>query len=83
MIDMLKGQDYEQVYEALGAISQRKLRSALPHPRNMALYDDDIGIQREAIRTIRSIGGGKALDILRFLKTTEHREFIEELLTDK
>ena len=80
LINMLKGQDYEQIYEALGAISQRRLKKALPYLRNIALYDEDLEIQREAIRTIRRIGGRGAMDILRFLKTTEHKKFIEELL---
>lgn len=83
LIEMLASNEYEAVYEALGAIGKRKLKKVLPHLQNKALYDDDIAIQKEAIRTIRRIGGRNALDILRFLKTTEHKEFIEEILEAK
>lgn len=83
LIELLTSDDYEAVYEALGAIGKRKLKKALPYLKNIALYDDDMGIQEEAIRTIRRIGGRTALDILRFLKTTEHKEFIENILKAK
>lgn len=83
LIEMLASNEYEAVYEALGAIGKRKLKKALLYLQRIALYDDDIAIQKEAIRTIRSIGGRNALDILRFLKTTEHKEFIENILETK
>lgn len=63
---------------AFGAIQKKKLLNALPVLRNMALYHEDISIREEAILTIRKIGGRVAGDMLKFLKTTEHREFIEE-----
>lgn len=81
LIEMLANGDYEAVYEALGAIGKRKLKKALPYLQNIALYDDDKAIQKEAVRTIRLIGGRNALKVLRFLKTTEHEEFIENILT--
>ena len=77
---MLNSRDYEDVYRAFGAISQRKLRKALSYLKNIALYDDDQEIQKEAIRTIRRIGGKKAFDILRFLKATEHKEFVQAMI---
>jgi hypothetical protein len=80
LIEILKSRDYEDIYKAFGAISKRKLRMALSHLKNMALYDEDQEIQTEAIRTIRRIGGKKAFDILRFLKTTEHKEFVQQML---
>jgi hypothetical protein len=80
LIDMLKSGDYEDVYRAFGAISNRKLWKALSYLKNIALYDDDQEIQKEAIRTIRRIGGRKAFDTLRFLKTTEHREFVQAMI---
>ncbi len=80
LIEMLKSGDYEDIYRALGAIGKRKLKKALPYLKNIALYDEDQAIQEEAIRTIRKIGGKKAFEILRFLKTTEHNEFVQEML---
>lgn len=80
---MLKGRNVEEVYEAFGAISKLKIKKALPVLKNIALYDEDIETQEDAIRTIRTIGGRTALDILRFLKTTEHKELIEEILNRK
>ncbi len=80
LIDMLKSGDYEDVYRAFGAISKRKLRTALPYLKNIALYDDDQEIQKDAIRTIRGIGGKKAFDTLKFLKTTEHKEFVQQMI---
>ena len=49
----------------------------------MALYENDMALREEAISTIRRIGGRKALDILRFLKTTDHKELIEEVLKQR
>lgn len=80
LLEMLRHGEFQQVYEALGAIGKIKLKSALPHLQTMALYDEDIATQADAIRTIRRIGGKRALDILRFLKTTEHKELIEEII---
>lgn len=80
LLEMLKHGDDQQVYEALGAIETRKLKSALPHLQTMALYDEDLSTQVQAIRTIRWIGGRKALDILRFLKTTEHKDLIDDII---
>jgi hypothetical protein len=80
LIEMLKGRDYENIYKAFGAIGKRKLRTALPYLKNITLYDEDQEIQKEAIRTIRRIGGKKAFDTLRFLKTTEHKEFVQHML---
>ena len=70
-------------YVAFGAIQKRKMGKALPLLKYMALYNEDVDIQEEAIKTIRKIGGGKALDILRFLKTTEHKDFVEHILSPK
>lgn len=80
LIDMLQSGDFVEIEKALDAIGQLKIRIALPYLKNMALYDEDIGIQQAAIRTIRKIGGKQALDILKFLKTTENKDFIEEVL---
>lgn len=80
LLEMLQHGEFQQVYEALGAIGKGKLKSALPHLQTIALYDEDIETQEDAIRTIRRIGGRKALDILRFLKTTEHKELIDEIM---
>jgi hypothetical protein len=80
LFEMLKSRNIEEVYDALGAIGKLKLNKALPILKNIALYDEDIETQEDAICTIRRIGGRKALDILRFLKTTEHKGFIEEIL---
>jgi len=71
LIDMLRSHDYEEIHEAFGAIGKRKLKKALPYLKNIALYDEDQAIQKGAICTIRRIGGRSALDILRFLKSTE------------
>jgi hypothetical protein len=46
----------------------------------IVLYDEDLSRQEVAIRIIRRIGGRKALDVLRFLKSTEHRELIDEVI---
>lgn len=80
LIEMLQGQNILEAYEALGAISKLKLKKALPALKNLAFYSDDVAIQEEAIRTIRRIGGRTAIDILIFLKSTEHKELIQELL---
>ena len=80
LVEMLKSGDYEDIYRALGAIGKRKLKKALPYLKNIALYDEDQSIQKEAIRTIRKIGGRKAFEILRFLKTTEHRDLVQQML---
>ena len=77
LLEMLKSGNVEEVYEAFGAISKLKIKKALPILKNIALYDEDIETQGDAILTIRKIGGRHAIDILRFLKTTEHKEFIE------
>lgn len=82
LIEMLRSQDYEAVFQALGAIGKRKIKKALPYLKIMALYDDDLLIQEDSLRTIRRIGGKKALDILRSLRSTEHREFIDEILNE-
>jgi len=79
-LEMLKSGNVEEVYEAFGAIGKLKIKKALPILKNIALYDEDIETQEEAILTIRKIGGKTAFDILRFLKTTEHGELIEEML---
>ncbi len=78
LLEMLQSSEITLVYEALGAIGKRKIKKALPLLQSIALYDDDISIQEEAIMAIRKIGGKAAKDILKFLKTTEHNEFIEE-----
>jgi hypothetical protein len=83
LIEMFKSHDYEEIYRAFGAVGTRKLKKALPYLKNIALYDEDQTIQKEAIRTIRKIGGRKAFEILRFLKTTEHAEFAQEMLDIK
>ena len=80
LVKMLKSGDYEDIYRALGAIGKGKLKKALPYLKNIALYDEDQAIQQEAIRTIRKIGGRKAFEILRFLKTTEHRDLVQQML---
>jgi HEAT repeat protein len=83
LIEMLSGADCEGVYEALGAISKKKSKKALPYLKNMAFYDEDLAIRREAILTIRKIGGRSAFDILRSLKGTEHGELVMEMLQIK
>jgi hypothetical protein len=80
LLAMLEGPDLYETYEAIGAISQLKLKEALDRLKQKALFDDDQGIQEEAVRTIRRIGGRKALHILRFLKVTEHRNLVEGIL---
>ena len=80
LVEMLKSGDYEDIYRALGAIGKRKLKKALPYLKNIALYDEDQSIQKEAIMTIRKIGGRKAFEILRFLKTTEYNYFVQKML---
>ena len=74
LLVLLESSDIGEVYEALGAVGKRKLQSALLKLKYMALYNDDIGLQEMAIRTIRRIGRKKALDILDFIKTTEHKD---------
>lgn len=59
LLEMLKSGRFEEIFEAFGAIGKRKLKSALPYLKEMALYDEDKGIQQEAIQTIRRIGGKK------------------------
>lgn len=80
LLEMLKCENLEEIYEALGAIGKLKIKKALPILKNIAFYDEDIEMQEDAIYTIRQIGGRNAMDILKFLKTTEHRELIAELL---
>lgn len=82
LLEMLKCGNSEEVYEAFGAISKLKMKKALPILKNIALYDEDIETQEDAILTIGQIGGRTAMDILSFLKTTEHGEFIEEVLKE-
>lgn len=77
---MLRHGDIHQIYEAFGAIGKIKLKSALPQLQTIALYDEDIATQADSIRTIRRIGGRRALDILRFLRTTEHKGLIEDII---
>ena len=79
ILEMLQGCDLLDNYEALGAISSRKIKKALPYLKTIALYSDDIGLQEEAICTIRRIGGRQANDILQFLRTTDHKDFIDEI----
>jgi hypothetical protein len=80
LLALLDSNDINEVYQALGSIGKRKLQSALPMLQNMALYDDDMGVQEMAIRTIRRIGRRKALDILDFLRTTEHKDLIDRVI---
>jgi HEAT repeat protein len=80
LLEMLKSDDIFEVYEAMEAIGKRKLKSALESLKYIALYNDDLGLQEIAIRTIRRIGGRKAIEILRLLKTTEHRDLIEKII---
>src|SRR5208283_11484 len=68
-------------YIAFGAIQQRKLKKALTPLKYMALYHEDADIRQEAIETIHEIGGKTALDSLCYLKTTEHKHFVEQLLS--
>ena len=77
VMQMLQDRDPDVVHEAMGVISKRKLSATLQSLQDLALYSDDLGLQQEAILTIRRIGGRKGLDILRFLKTTEHKEMVE------
>ena len=70
-------------YIAFGAIQQRKLKKALTPLKYMALYHEDVDIRQEAIETISEIGGKTAFNILCYLKTTEHKDFIEQLLSPK
>jgi hypothetical protein len=83
LMEMLHSKDYEEIYKAFGAIGKRKLCKALSNLKNIVLYDEDKALQIEAIRTIRKIGGKKAFEILRFLKTTEHKEFVQKMLDIK
>ncbi len=83
LIEMLQSGDDLDVWEAMGAIGKRKIKKALPVLKNIVLYDEDMGVQVAAIETIRRIGGRNALDILRYLKKTEHKELIDEILLDK
>lgn len=78
LMEMLEGDNMIEQYMALGAIGKEKLKKALPALKNMALYHEDISIQETAIDTIRKIGGKEAVDILRYLKSTEHKQYIEE-----
>jgi hypothetical protein len=80
LLEMLQSRDMFDVYEALGALSKRKLISALPVLQHIAVFDEDIGIKEEAMRTIMRIGGKKAKEILRLLKTPENKDFMEEEL---
>ena len=80
LIEALKPGDSYNPYEAMKLIGKRKIKKALPILKNIALYDEDIGLQEEAIRTIKRIGGKKALEILRFLKATEHKQLVEGVL---
>ncbi len=80
LLEMLQTGDVFDIYVALGAIGKLKLKKALNPLKYIALYDDDLGIQEESIRVIRRIGGRKALDILEFLKTTDHKKLIEGIL---
>jgi len=80
LLKMLQSDDSKDIYDSMEAIGIRKLKTFFEHLKYMALFDDDLGIQEEAIRTIRRIGGKKAIDILRFLKTTDHKALIEEIL---
>ena len=80
LINALKPGDSYDPYEAMELIGKRKIKKALDILKNIALYDEDIGLQEEAIYTIRKIGGKSALEILRFLKTTEHKKLVEGVL---
>ncbi len=80
LLAMLEGSDLYETYEAIGAISQLKLKDALDQLKQKALFDHDQGIREESVRTIRRIGGRKAMHILRFLKVTEHRKLVEGIL---
>ena len=80
LIKMLRSRDGGKVYAALEEIGRRRATGALPALKSISLYEEDKGIQEAAVTTIRRIGGRSALDILRFLMVTEHREHIEELL---
>jgi hypothetical protein len=80
LLRMLDSENYLEIYVSHAAIRRRKLREALETLERIALYDDDLGLQEEALATIRAIGGRKALDILRSLKSTEHKTFIEHEL---
>ena len=80
LLDMLKSDDFDDIYEAMGAIEKRKLKNTLERLKYIALYNDDLDLQNVAIRTIKKIGGRKALDILRFLRDTEHLECLKYIV---
>ena len=80
LIKMLNSSDGGKVYATLEEMGRRRVKAALPALKYVSLYEEDKGIQDAAVTTIRRIGGRSALDILRFLMVTEHREHIEELL---
>lgn len=80
LLEMLKSDDVSEIYKALGAIGKLKLKETLDRLKYMAVYDEDLGIQDEAVRTIRRIGGRKAMDVLHSLKTTDHKELINMIL---
>ena len=82
LIEMLQSGDDLEVWEAMGAIGKRQIKKALYSLKNIVLYHEDIGVQIRGIETIRRIGGRKAVDLLRYLKKTEHKEFIDEILQD-
>ena len=83
ILEKLQGDYIIDQYIAFGAIQKLKLKKALTPLKYMALYNEDIDTREEAIKTIRKIGGKEALDILRFLKTTEHKDFVEQILSSR
>jgi HEAT repeat protein len=80
LISMLKSAVSKENLLAMNAIGIRKIKEALTELETIALYHEDKGIQIEALRTIRKIGGPQALDILKKLNAPEHRDFIRQLL---
>jgi|GEM_PF-2284067 len=79
LLKILSGSSLRDIRFAMKAIGRRKIKAAIPELENMAINDEDLSIQREAVLTIRKIGGKKALEILRGMRSG-HREFAREML---
>lgn len=83
LMEMLKGRNIRDIYFAMKAIGRRKIKIALPELEIIALHDEDLSIQKEAILTIRKIGGKKGFKILRVIRATGDKEFAQEMLDIK
>gem|GEM_PF-3770606 len=77
---LLESNRLKDIYYALAIINKKKLSDFLPRIYELALYSENLCLRAEAISTIHSIGGEKAKQILRELRTDENRELIDELI---